>query len=110
MTGILDLFVSNFIAEMKAADETNTHVTDPEIKYRIMRDKALLTRIRETSQPKIVEMIISKTHSVTVSIVTVNPVVIVDDEIIFQTNAKHASIANASDNSAVIARRPEPIP
>ena len=75
----------------------------------IITDKALLTRIRETSQPIVVETIISKRHSVTVPIATVIPVVIVDDQIIFQTNAKHASIANASDISAVIARRPEPI-
>ena len=109
MTGLLDLFVSSFIVEMKAGDETITHVTDPEIKYWIMRDKALLTQIRETSQLIIVEMIISKTHSVTVPIATVNPVVIVDDQIILQTNAKHASIANALDISAVIAGRPEPI-
>ena len=109
MTGILDLFVSSFIAEMKAAGETITHVMEPEIRNRIITDKALLTRIRETSQPVVVETIISKTHSVTVPIVTVNPVVIVDDQIIFQTNAKHASIGNASDISVVIARRPEPI-
>ena len=109
MTGILDLFVSSLIAEVKAADETITHVMDPEIRYRIIRDKALLTRIRETSQPIVVETIIFKTRSVTAPIATVNPVVIVDDQIIFQTNAKHASIANASDISAVIARLPESI-
>ena len=109
MTGILDLFVLSFIAEMKASGETITHVMDPEIRKRINTDKALLRRKRETSQPKVVETIISKTHSVTVPIATVNPVVIVDDQIIFQTNAKHASVANAADISAVIARRPEPI-
>ena len=42
-TGILDLFVSSFIAEMKAADEPITHVMDREIRYRIITDKALLT-------------------------------------------------------------------
>ena len=109
MTGILDLFVWSFVAEMKAVDETITHVMDPEIRYRIIRDKALLTRIRETSQPIVIETITSQTHSVTIPIATVNPVVIVDDQIIFQTNAKRVSIANASDISAVIARRPEPI-
>jgi len=109
MTGILDLFVSSFIAEMKAADETITHVMDPEIRNRKITDEALLTRIRKISKPAAVETIISKTHSVTVPIAKVNHVVIVDDQIIFQTNAKHVSIANASDISAVIARRPEPI-
>ena len=109
MIGILDLFVLSFIAEMKAAGETITHVMDPEIRNRIITDQALLTRIRETSQPIVVETIISKTHSVTVPIATVNPVVIVDDQINFQTNAKHAPITNASDNSTVIAGRPEPI-
>ena len=94
---------------MKTADETTTHVMDPEIGYRILTDKSLLTRIRETSHPTVVETIISKTHSVTVPIAKVNPVVIVDDQIIFHTNAKHASIANASDISAVIAWRPEQI-
>ena len=98
----------SFIAEMKAAGETITHVMDPEIRNRIITDKALLTRIRETSQPIVVETIVSKTHSVTVPTATVNPVIIVDDQIIFQTNAKHTSIANTSDISAVIARRPEP--
>ena len=43
----------------------------------------------------------SKSHS--------NLVVIVYAQIIFQTNAKHTSIANASDIYAVVARRPEPI-
>ena len=109
MTGILDLFVLSFIAEMKAAGETITHIMYPKIRNRIITDKAPFTRIRETSQPIVVETIISKTHSVTVPISTINPVVIVDDQIIFQTNAKHASIANASDISAVIAGRPEPI-
>ena len=109
MTGFLDLFVSSFIAEMKAADETITHFMDPETRYRIIRDEALLTRTRETSQPIVVETINSKTHSVRVPIVKVNPVVIVDDQIIFQTNAKHASIANVSDISVVIAKLPEPI-
>ena len=109
MTGYLDLFVLSFIAEVKAGGESITHVMDLEIRNRIITDKALLTRIRETSQPIFVETVISKTHSVTVQIATVNPVVSVDDQIIFQTNAKHASIANESDISAVIARRPEPI-
>ena len=109
MTGILDLFVSSFIAEMRTANETITHVMDPEIRHRIIRDKALLTRIHETRMPMVVETIISKTHSVTVLIARVNHAVNVDDQIIFQTNAKHVSIANASDISAVIARCPEPI-
>ena len=109
MTGILDLFVSSFIAEMRTADETITHVMDPEIRHRIITDKALLTRIRETRMPMVVETIISKTHNVTFPIAKVNHVVIVDDQITFQMNAKHASIANTSDISTVIARRPEPI-
>ena len=94
---------------MKAVGETITHVVDLEIRNRIITNKALLTRRHETSQPIVVETVNSKTHSVTVPIATVNPVVIADDQIIFQPNAKHASIANASDISAVIARRPEPI-
>ena len=94
---------------MKVADETIAHVMDPEIRYLIIRDKALLARIRKTSEPIVVETIVSKTHSVTVPIAKVNPVVIVDDQIFFQTNAKHASIAKASDIYAVIAGRPKPI-
>ena len=43
MKGILDLLVSSLIAEVKAADETISHVMDPEIRYRIIRDEALLT-------------------------------------------------------------------
>ena len=107
MTGILDLFVSSLIAEIKTADETITHVMDPEIRNRLITDKALLTRIREIRMPMVVATINSKTLSVTVPIAKVNHVVIVDDQIIFQTNAKHVSIANASDISAVIAKRPE---
>ena len=109
MTGILDLVVSSFIPEMKAAEETITHVMGPEIRYRTIKEKALLTRIHETSLPIVVKTIISKTHTVTVPIAKVNTVVFVDDQVNFQTNAKHASIANSSDTSAVIKGRPEPI-
>ena len=109
MTGILDLFVLSFIAEMKTKDEINTKVMDLEIRDRIITDKASLTRMRETSKPMVVETIISKTHSATIPIAKVNHVVIVEDQITFQADAKHASIANASDISAVIARRLEPI-
>ena len=97
MTGILDLFVSSFITEMKTKDETITHVMDPEIRNRKITDEALLTRIREIGQPIVVETIIFKTHNVLVPIAKVNHVVIVDDQIIFQTNAKHPSVANPSE-------------
>ena len=42
MTGIFDLSVSSFIAEMKTADGTITRVTDSEIRDRIRTDKASL--------------------------------------------------------------------
>ena len=77
---------------MKTAEETIAHVKDPEIRNPIITGKAFFTRIRETSKPMILKTIISKTHSVTVPLAKVNHVVIVDDQIIFQTNAKHASI------------------
>ena len=95
--------------EMKTADETITHVMDLEIKDQIITEKALLTRIRETSKPLVVEKIISETQTATIPIAKVNPVVIVDDQILFQTNATHASIENEYDIFAVIARSPEPI-
>ena len=69
---------------MKVVDETNTHVMDPELRNRITRDNALLTRIRETSQPIVVETITAKTHSITVPNAKVNPVVNVDDQIFFK--------------------------
>ena len=62
MTGIVDLFVPSFIAEMKKVHETITHVMDPEIGDRIIKEKAFLTRRGETSKPMVVETKIPKTQ------------------------------------------------
>ena len=63
--GILDLFVSSFIVEKKTADKKSTLVINPVIRNRILGDKALFTRIRETVKPMVLGTISSKTHSVT---------------------------------------------
>ena len=94
---------------MKTADETITPITDPEIRDRIITDQGRLIQTYETSNPMVTETIISQTQTATIPIVNVNHVVSVADQIAFQTTAKHASIANASNTSDGIARCPEPV-
>ena len=105
----IDEMVRSLRNAVETADETITRITNPEIRDRIITDEVLLIRIYKTSNSMVTETIISQTQTATIPIDNVNHVVSVDDQITFQTNANYASIANALDNSDVIAWRPEPI-
>ena len=105
MKGILDRLVSISIAEIKTIAETFIHVTDPEIRDKVITDQAF-TQTRDTRKQLVTETTSTRTSSATFQTYKASRVISVDNPITVHTCAKHASIANVSDISVGIAKYP----